>query len=168
MNKETLQGSWLQLSGEMKKQWGKLTDDDLKQIEGQRDKLEGTLRKRYGYSRAKASKEVDSFLQDAEGRLSGLQKFLRRRVGEAQERAQDTAGTVRDRVESVRDTVESVRDSVGTAAEDVNEQLRMAAPDEVAYTVEEYPWLAVIGAFIIGVLIGLIVSPNLSQQSPRY
>jgi uncharacterized protein YjbJ (UPF0337 family) len=160
MNKDVLQGSWLQLSGELKKQWGKLTDDDLKKIEGQRDKLEGILRRRYGYTSAKASKEVDSFLADAEGRLSGLQKFLRRRVSMAQERAQDTADTVRD-------TVESVRDTVGTAAEDVNEQLSMAAPDEVAYTVESYPWLVVIGAFIIGILIGLILSPNLSQR-PGY
>lgn len=154
MNKNVIQGGWLQLSGELKRQWGKLTDDDLKQIEGQRDKLEGTLRRRYGYSSARATKEVDSFLQDAESRLNGLQKLLRRRVHKAQERAQDTA--------------ENVRDVVGTAAEDVNEQLSMAAPDEVAYTVEEYPWLVVIGAFIIGILIGLILSPNLNQQSPRY
>lgn len=152
MNKNVIQGSWLQLSGELKRQWGKLTDDDLKQIEGQRDKLEGTLRRRYGYSSARASKEVDNFLQDAEGRLSGLQKLLKRRVNMAQERAHDTA--------------ETVRDAVGTAAEDVNEQLGMAAPDDVAYTVEEYPWLVVIGAFIVGILIGLIVSPNLSQPGP--
>jgi uncharacterized protein YjbJ (UPF0337 family) len=153
MNREVLQGRWLQLSGELKKQWGKLTDDDLKQIEGQRDKLEGILRQRYGYSTAKAEKEVDSFLEDTESRLSGLRDLLRRRISQAQERAQD-------RAEAVRETVE-------TTAEDVNEQLSMAAPDDVAYTVEEYPWLVVIGAFIIGILIGLIVSPKLSE-GPRY
>lgn len=154
MNKDVLQGSWLQLSGELKKQWGKLTDDDLKQIEGQRDKLEGTLRRRYGYTSAKASKEVDNFLQETESRLTGLQKLLRRRVSKAQESAQDT--------------VETVRDTVQTAAEDANKQLSKAAPDEVADTVESYPWLVVIGAFIVGILIGLILSPTLNQQGPRY
>lgn len=154
MNKDVLQGNWMQLSGELKKQWGKLTDDDLKQIEGQRDKLEGTLRRRYGYSSAKASREVDSFLQDTESRLSSVRELLRRRVGKAQEQAQDTA--------------ETVRHAVGTAAEDANVQLSKVAPDEVAETVESYPWLVVIGAFIIGILIGLILSPNLNQQDPRY
>lgn len=152
MNKNVIQGGWLQLSGELKRQWGKLTDDDLKQIEGQRDKLEGTLRKRYGYTSAKASKEVDNFLEDTESRLSGLQNLLRRRVGKAQESAQDTA--------------ETVLDTVQTAAKDANKQLSQAAPGELADTVESYPWLVVIGAFIIGILIGLILSPNLSQPGP--
>ena len=34
MNKETLKGQWKQLKGQVRKQWGKLTDDDLDQIHG--------------------------------------------------------------------------------------------------------------------------------------
>ena len=154
MNKNILQGSWLQLSGELKKQWGKLTDDDLKQIEGQRDRLEGTLRKRYGYTSAKASKEVDNFLEDTESRLTGLQSLLRRRVSKAQENVQDTA--------------ETVRDTAQTAAEEANIQLGKAAPDELANTVESYPWLVVTGAFVTGILIGLVLSPNLNGQRPHH
>ena len=37
MNKDTLKGQWRQLQGEAKRQWGKLTDDELTQIEGSYD-----------------------------------------------------------------------------------------------------------------------------------
>ena len=48
MNQEQFKGSWDQLKGALKKQWGNLTDDDLLQIEGDQDKFNGTIQKRYG------------------------------------------------------------------------------------------------------------------------
>ncbi len=61
MNKDILKGKWMQIRGDVKKNWGKLTDDDLTQIDGDRDKLIGRLQERYGYSREKAEHEVDRF-----------------------------------------------------------------------------------------------------------
>jgi uncharacterized protein YjbJ (UPF0337 family) len=58
MNKDILQGKWRQMRGEMKKWWGKLTDDDLDKIEGDRDKLIGLLQEKYGYSKEKAEEEL--------------------------------------------------------------------------------------------------------------
>jgi uncharacterized protein YjbJ (UPF0337 family) len=144
MNTDILQGKWGEISGEVKKQWGRLTDDDLLQIEGQRDKLEGTLRKRYGFSKKAAAEEVDSFLEDAEGRLNSLRHFLRRRASRAQEQAQDTA--------------ENVRDAVSTKAEDANAQMSAKLPEDVVYVVEEYPWMVIIGVLIVGVLVGLLLN----------
>ena len=63
MNTDVLAGKWKQVQGEVKKQWGKLTDDDLVIVEGQKDKLVGLLQERYGYAREKAEHEVDEFLQ---------------------------------------------------------------------------------------------------------
>lgn len=63
MNSDTLKGKWLQMKGEAKVQWGKLTDDDLDQIEGNVDKLVGRVQERYGYEREKAQEEVDRFLK---------------------------------------------------------------------------------------------------------
>lgn len=146
MNTDILEGKWGEITGEVKKQWGRLTDDDLLKIEGQRDKLEGTLRKRYGFSRKAAAEEVDSFLDEAESRLSSIRHLLRRRVSQAQEKAQDKA--------------EAVRDAVGTRAEDVNDEISTTLPGDVVHTVEEYPWLVVIGMLVAGVLIGLLLSPK--------
>jgi uncharacterized protein YjbJ (UPF0337 family) len=63
MNADILSGKWKQAKGEAKKQWGKLTDDDLVVIEGQQDKLIGLVQERYGYAREQAEHEVDDFIQ---------------------------------------------------------------------------------------------------------
>lgn len=59
MNEDTFEGKWKQAKGQIKQWWGDLTDDDLKQIEGSRDKLVGKLQERYGYSRQRADDEVN-------------------------------------------------------------------------------------------------------------
>ncbi len=59
------EGKWDQIKGTMKKKWGKLTDDDLKQIEGDKDRLVGKLKERYGMSESEAKKQADEF--DREG-----------------------------------------------------------------------------------------------------
>jgi uncharacterized protein YjbJ (UPF0337 family) len=61
MNIEELKGKWSQLKGEAKKQWGKLTDDDLDQVEGEREKLVGKVQERYGVARDEAEKQVDEW-----------------------------------------------------------------------------------------------------------
>ena len=44
MNWDTIKGDWKQFSGKVKEKWGKLTDDDLAKINGQREQLEGNSR----------------------------------------------------------------------------------------------------------------------------
>lgn len=61
MNTETLKGNWKQWKGQMKKQWGKLTDNDIRQAEGSYDRLVGKIQSRYGYKLEEARKEVDRF-----------------------------------------------------------------------------------------------------------
>lgn len=54
--KEILEGNWNQIKGKVKKQWGKLTDDDLTVIKGEKDELIGRLQERYGYDKARAKR----------------------------------------------------------------------------------------------------------------
>ena len=63
MNSDILQGKWRQLKGEARTQWGKLTDDDLDQVQGQAEKLVGLVQERYGYNRDQAQREVDTWMQ---------------------------------------------------------------------------------------------------------
>jgi uncharacterized protein YjbJ (UPF0337 family) len=46
------------MKGTLKDAWGELTDDDLTRIEGDRDKLIGTLQERYGIARDEAEKQM--------------------------------------------------------------------------------------------------------------
>ncbi len=63
MNSDTLQGRWKQLRGNIKIAFGKLTDDDLLQADGNADKLLGALQTRYGYSKEQAQTEWEKFSQ---------------------------------------------------------------------------------------------------------
>jgi uncharacterized protein YjbJ (UPF0337 family) len=63
MNEDILKGKWRQLKGEVKSQWGKLTDDDLDRVEGDTEQLIGRVQERYGYQREDAKREVDDFFR---------------------------------------------------------------------------------------------------------
>jgi uncharacterized protein YjbJ (UPF0337 family) len=60
---EKIKGSWNQTKGAVKEQWGKLTDDDLLQIEGRRDQLVGKIQTRYGISHDQAEAQVSAWEQ---------------------------------------------------------------------------------------------------------
>ena len=60
---EKIKGSWSQTKGTVKEQWGKLTDDDLLQIEGRRDQLVGKIQTRYGISHEQAEAQVSAWEQ---------------------------------------------------------------------------------------------------------
>ena len=61
MNREQFKGLWNQLKGELKKQWGKFTDDDLLQIEGDYDKFIGKVQERYGERKDEISRWVEQW-----------------------------------------------------------------------------------------------------------
>lgn len=63
MNTDTLKGQWQQLKGNARKQWGKLTDDDLDVIQGDAEVLAGKLQERYGRSKEEVRTEVDRWLE---------------------------------------------------------------------------------------------------------
>ena len=54
-------GQWKQIKGKVKEAWGKLTDDDLDEINGRREQLIGKVQQRYGKARAEADREVSDF-----------------------------------------------------------------------------------------------------------
>ena len=146
MTKDILESKWEQLQGKVKQHWGRLTDNDLKRIAGKRDELSGELQERYAYTRRQAEQEIDAFISDVEHEVDGARSKL-------QERAQETQERIEERVDDARATAEE-------KAAEYNRQVRESAPEEMEYVVEEYPWLAIIGAFIAGVVIGVMLNPS--------
>lgn len=59
MNKEQFKGNWNQLKGEIKKKWGKFTDDELLQVEGDYDKFEGKAQELYGDKKEEITEWLD-------------------------------------------------------------------------------------------------------------
>jgi len=65
MNEDTFKGQYLQLKGKVREQWGKLTDDDVDQIQGRSEQLLGKLQNRYGIARDEAERQFDAWMQSS-------------------------------------------------------------------------------------------------------
>jgi uncharacterized protein YjbJ (UPF0337 family) len=61
MDWNRVEGNWKQFKGKVKQQWGKLTDDDLDVIAGNRDELEGKIQERYGIAKDQVKKDIDDW-----------------------------------------------------------------------------------------------------------
>lgn len=62
MNWDRIEGNWKQFKGSAKEQWGNLTDDDLRIVEGKRDQLAGRIQERYGIGKEEAEEQIDKWL----------------------------------------------------------------------------------------------------------
>jgi uncharacterized protein YjbJ (UPF0337 family) len=65
MNWDLIQGNWKQVSGRVKAQWGKLTDDDLEVVAGRRDELAGKIQSRYGVALEDAQQQLAQWARQA-------------------------------------------------------------------------------------------------------
>jgi len=61
MNWDQMAGNWKQVKGSAKTRWGKLTNDDLDMISGERDQLVGRIQERYGIAKDEAQHQVDEW-----------------------------------------------------------------------------------------------------------
>lgn len=64
MNWDVIKGNWKQMQGSVKAKWGDLTDDEITEMSGERDKMVGRIQEKYGMTREKAETEVDTFMRD--------------------------------------------------------------------------------------------------------
>ncbi len=51
MNRDEMQGKLTELRGRIKQKWGRLTDDEIAEAEGDRDILAGKIQQKYGGSK---------------------------------------------------------------------------------------------------------------------
>ena len=74
MNKDQFKGRWTQFKGELKKQWGKFTDDDLLQIEGDYQKFQGTLQAKYSDQKEEVGRWADQWFERQEAEAEAARK----------------------------------------------------------------------------------------------
>lgn len=68
MNNDMIKGEWKEIKGAVQKKWGKLTNDDLAMINGDRTKLAGSIQKAYGIQRDEAEKQLKEW-EDTNNRV---------------------------------------------------------------------------------------------------
>lgn len=61
-----VEAKWNRYQGMIQSRWGRLTDEDLTSLEGDRDKLLARLQELYELSREEAEEELDDFLETHE------------------------------------------------------------------------------------------------------
>ena len=61
MNNDIIEGKWKQFKGDIQAKWGKLTDDQLDEIDGNREKFLGKIQENYGVGRDEAEKQLNDF-----------------------------------------------------------------------------------------------------------
>ena len=61
MNWDRIEGNWKQFKGQVKEQWGKLTDDDFDKAAGRREQLAGRIQERYGVAKDEAERQIDAW-----------------------------------------------------------------------------------------------------------
>jgi uncharacterized protein YjbJ (UPF0337 family) len=61
MNADQLKGRWMQFKGDLKAKWGKFTDNDLTEIEGNMDKFVGKVQERYGDKKSELMKWAEAW-----------------------------------------------------------------------------------------------------------
>ena len=68
MNKTILRGKWRQIQGNLKSEWGRLTDNDRRTLDGKIDQMVGLFQERYGYTQERATQAFTHYLGTKTGK----------------------------------------------------------------------------------------------------
>lgn len=63
MNWNIIEGKWKETIGSAREKWGDLTDDELTEVAGKKEKLEGLIQQKYGLTQEAASKQIDEWAE---------------------------------------------------------------------------------------------------------
>jgi uncharacterized protein YjbJ (UPF0337 family) len=61
MNWNQIEGNWKQFAGSVKEKWGKMTENEITEADGKREKIAGLIEKHYGYGTEAVEKEINDF-----------------------------------------------------------------------------------------------------------
>jgi uncharacterized protein YjbJ (UPF0337 family) len=136
VNQQVLAGKWNEVSGKLKKKWGKLTDDDLETFNGNVDQLVGRIQRKTGESRD----AIETFLGEVAEEGAEMMSDLRGRVEEAAEQV----------TEGMRQGYQRVRGGYA----------------EAERVVQQRPAQSVAVAFGLGLLAGLGAAMLLRERAP--
>lgn len=63
MNWDQIAGRWKQLQGKARSKWGEVTDDELEEVAGDRDRMVGLIQQKYGDNKADAERKIDDWVR---------------------------------------------------------------------------------------------------------
>ncbi|HWL08571.1 MAG TPA: CsbD family protein [Planctomicrobium sp.] len=139
ITRQELEGKWKQLKGQIREQWGQLTDDELQRFKGDGEQLVGMIQEKTGQSR----REIETYLDNL--------------VHEGQSRFQQVSDTARHFAETANQRFQEGYQEVGKQLE--------SGYSDAKDMVQSRPLESVVAAFGIGLISGAIVA--LMMRSTR-
>jgi uncharacterized protein YjbJ (UPF0337 family) len=160
---DPLAGQWDDLRGQLRSWWDRLTEADLTQIGGQKDRLISLVQQRYGYSRERAQQEVDRRLQEYSEKPAGVAATVTSAAQDAASHLTQTAGEVRTTIQETAATAASaVSDTVKGAGGYLQEKGMDQITEDLAGMIRRHP----VPALLIGLGIGFALGRTLGKAAP--
>ena len=150
ITREELKGRWNEIRGQIKEKWGQLTDDDLRQAEGNTDQLIGLIQRKTGEGREQISKFFDNFSREAGDKATDVMGQAGQMMNQAAEQVQRFS---QDAGKYAQDASTYVQEGYQQASRSVQEGMHQAEE-----TVRQRPVESLAVAFGTGVITGLLVA----------
>jgi uncharacterized protein YjbJ (UPF0337 family) len=155
---DPLVGHWEDLRHQLRSWWDRLTEADLAQIGGQRDRLISLLQQRYGYTRQRAQQEVDQRLQEYGGQAASVAPTVTSAAQGVASTVTETAGSAAAKTqEMVAAAATAVTNTVTGAGTYVQEKGVQALPGDLVGLIRRHP----VPALLIGLGIGFVLGRSL-------
>jgi len=146
MNSDVFAGQWQQMRGSVRSWWGKLTDEDLERVGGEKDKLVGLIQERYGQTKEEAEREVDRRLNEYGS--GGIAADLKSRATNFGANVSNKASEAAQRLSS----------SVDSARSYFQDRSFDELTTDVVALIRKYP----VGACLVGLGLGYMITKGVA------
>jgi uncharacterized protein YjbJ (UPF0337 family) len=164
---DPLAGQGEDLRRQLRSWWDRLTEADLAQIGGQKDRLVSVLQQRYGYTRERAQQEVDRRLQEYGEQTAGVAAAVTTAARDAASAVTETVGTAAAKAQEMAGAAATaVTDTVAGTGTSVQETGVQALPGDLVEIIRRYPVPALLIGLGIGFVLGRSLGTGRTAQSP--
>ena len=160
MNTFVFDSSWNQLKGKLRQQFSQLTDDDVNFVEGKGEELLGRLQSKLHLSEArlntvlhKLQDEIDESAGTVRGRIESVQTAAGLAIGDLKHKATDV-------VDDIKHAASAKAEEFKGQAEEAYEQARQKARtlhEDAEDYVRQKPREALFSAIAVGFVVGLLL-----------
>jgi uncharacterized protein YjbJ (UPF0337 family) len=169
---DPLKDQWEQLRPQLHSWWDRLTEADLMQIDGQKDRLISIVQQRYGYPRERAQQEVERRLQEYVGRTAGVAatvtsaaqgvaSSVTETVGTAATKAQEMAGSAATKAQEIAGSAATVvTDTAAGVGTYVQEKGLQGLSEDLTQLIRRYP----VPALLVGLGIGFVLARTIGTR----
>jgi uncharacterized protein YjbJ (UPF0337 family) len=159
---DPLAGQWEQLRPQLRSWWDRLTEADLMQIGGQKDRLISMLQQRYGYPRERAQQEVDRRLQEYTDKRAGVAATVTNAAQDVASRVTEMAGTAATKAQEVAGSAASaVSDTAAGVGTYVQDRGVQGLSGDLTDLIRRYP----VPALLIGLGIGFVLGRSVGTRT---